>query len=413
MGLSSGVAGRKGKGGSRSARGLGSVYWDESRKRWVAEKWVRLADGKPKRLRARSADQGKAIEKLEAKAKASERETASTAATTVNRLLDEWLAALEPTLAASSLIDYRDTMRLHVRDAIGALPAARVTPDDIAAVLTRLLTASPPKVATAHKARRLLSQAFIWAVRRGRVAANPVQQVDAIRRRQAPAQAWTTREAAAFLNHAVDDPLYPLFYAALATGMRKGELLALTWADVTEDEINVKRTMSKGAAGGVKEGAKTIEGNRRIPISGDLQRLLDRQRPVAAASFTPELVFPSSKRGRLSGSHVSKRLRVLAGEAGVTAIKFHDLRKTTASLWARRGVAPAVIQALLGHATPDLALKVYTRVYQDDLARAALDLTGGLSGGLPSKREYTMRERRDGRMRRAGSVQTRRTRTRR
>src|SRR5690606_15559808 len=352
----------------------GSVHWDEQRKRWTAERWVRLADGTKKRIRARDPDQATAIEKLEAKAKVAELETLETSALTLNRMLDEWLADLKPTLTASTYRDYRDTMRLHVRPHIGGLLAGRVTADDVRGVLSRLMTRDPPAIATAHKVRRLLSQAFIWGVKRDKVPANPVAKVDTIKRRQKPPAAWTAEEAAAFLEKAAGDPLYPLFYTALATGMRKGELLALRWSDIRNAEIVVQRTMSKGADGGEKEGAKTLEGNRRIPISPALARVLEAQRAVAAKSHTPELVFVSRTRGRLSGRHVSGRLHELSEAAKVPSIRFHDLRKTTASLWARQGVAPAVIQALLGHATPDLALRVYTAVYAEDLKRAALDL---------------------------------------
>lgn len=405
---------KRGKDGPRSARGLGSVHWDEQRKRWTAERWVRLADGTKKRVRARDADQATAIEKLEEKVKLAELETLETSATTLNRLLDDWLADLKPTLTASTYNDYRDTMRLHVRPHIGGLLAGRVTADDIRGVLSRLMTRDPPAIATAHKVRTQLSQVFIWGYKRDRVPGNPVAKVDAIRRRQKPARAWTADEAAAFLKACEGDPLYALFYTAIATGMRKGELLALMWTDISRDEIHVQRTISKGAAGGVKEGAKTIEGNRRIPISPALARVLDAQRTVAAASHTPELVFPSTTRGRLSGSHVSKRMRAIALAAKVKPLRFHDIRKTTASLWARAGVPPAVIQALLGHATPDLALRVYTAVYAEDLKRAALDLTtlGGQSGGLPSARDHTATGRREGRVRRVRTAQARRTRSR-
>jgi integrase len=55
-------------------------------------------------------------------------------------------------------------------------------------------------------------------------------------------------------------------------------------------------------------------------------------------------------------------------------IRLHGLRHTYASYLARSGQPPAVIQRLLGHATPDLALRVYTHVMQPDLEKATLDL---------------------------------------
>src|SRR5690606_37590404 len=111
----------------------GSVHWDEQRRQWTAERWVRLADGTKKRIRARDPDQATAIEKLEAKAKVAELETLETSALTLNRMLDEWLADLKPTLTASTYADYRDTMRLHVRPYIGGLLAAASPPTMCAA----------------------------------------------------------------------------------------------------------------------------------------------------------------------------------------------------------------------------------------------------------------------------------------
>lgn len=351
---------------------------------------MRLADGALKRIRARHTDQKQAIILRDEKARAAELETKDSSALTLNRMLDEWLASVKPSLTASSYLDYKDTMRLHVRPHLGGLKAARVNADDVEDALAHLLNRTTPAIATAHKARRLLSQAFIWAARRGRVGGNPVALLEPITRPRAPVIAWSLEEAQAFLEAAAGDPLHPLFYTALATGIRKGELLALLWSDVGEDSITVQRTISKGAVDGVKEGAKTYDGNRVIPYGEDLAAVLEVQRWVAKRSASPEQVFPSTRHGRLSGSHVSKRMRAILEDAAVPRIKFHDIRKTTASLWARAGVPPAVIQVLLGHATPDLALRVYTRVYAEDLARAALNL-GGSIGGLPSERDHTSR----------------------
>lgn len=351
---------------------------------------MRLADGTLKRIRARHTDQKQAIILRDEKARAAELETKDSSALTLNRMLDEWLKSVKPSIAASSYLDYKDTMRLHIRPHLGGLLAARVTADDIEDALAHLLNRKPAALATAHKTRRLLSQAFIWAARRGRVAGNPVALLEPITRPKPLVAAWSMSEAQAFLEAAEGDPLHALFYTAVATGIRKGELLALLWSDINDGFIKVQRTISKGAKDGVKEGAKTYDGNRSVPYGEDLAEILEIQRRLAAKSAAPEQVFPSTRYGRLSGSHVSKRMRALIEAAKVPPLKFHELRKTTASLWARAGVPPAVIQVLLGHATPDLALRVYTRVYAEDLARAALNL-GGSIGGLPSARDHTSR----------------------
>src|SRR5690606_13111858 len=71
-----------------------------------------------------------------------------------------------------------------------------------------------------------------------------------------------------------------------------------------------------------------------------------------------------------------------AGEPAVKVrdIRLHSLRHTYASYLARAGYQPAVIQRLLGHSTPDLALRVYTHVMDEDLVDARLELDDVIDG---------------------------------
>lgn len=379
------MAGKKER---RGAKGRGTIYKDEKRDRWVGERWVTLADGVRKRVRVRAATQLEAIDALDAAVSRARKETAATSGQTLNRMLDDWLAATKRLVRESTYQDYESAMKLYVRDDLGALPAARVQPEHIEEVLNALLDTG--RVATAHKVKRLLSQAFLWGKRRRRVTENPLELLDSLARPQREPEAWTPDEVQRFLKAARDHELYALYYTALSTGMRKGELLALRWSEVRDREILVRRTVSKGAEGGVVDDAKSPEGVRSVPVSPDLAAVLAAHRKTAPESALG-LVFPSSRTGGLlSGSHVSRQLKELADAAGVPALRFHELRKTTSSLLARAGVPPKVIQARLGHATPDLALRVYTKVYEEDARKAVIDL-GGNSGGLRRKRAVTRR----------------------
>ncbi len=373
--------------GRRGKRGLGTAYEDTSgnrKKKWAAERWLRLPNGQKVRVRVRAESQTAAIELLDARIAEVTKAGLATSAGTLNDMLDRWLTWLKPTLRASSFLDYEAAMRLYVRDAIGPLQAKRITTNHISDVIADIMGRG--HMATAHKVKRLLSQAFIWAVKRGLVTSNPVAGLDSLRRPQRDPEAWTPQQLDRFLRAAAGHPYYALYYTAASTSMRKGELLALRWTEVQGDSILVKRTTSKGAPGGVTEGAKTSEGVRRVPISRGLARVLAEQRVAAAGS---PLVFPG-RGGMISGSSVSKHMRRIIEIAKVPSIRFHDLRKTSASLLARSGVPPAVIQARLGHANPELALKVYTKVFEEDARRATVEL-GGHRGGLPPERRYTGR----------------------
>jgi integrase len=68
----------------------------------------------------------------------------------------------------------------------------------------------------------------------------------------------------------------------------------------------------------------------------------------------------------------AKRWAKIRREAGLPDLKFHDLRKTFASLLAQRGVPTAVTQRLLEHSTPQLTNQIYTNV--DPVLRQAINL---------------------------------------
>jgi integrase len=74
---------------------------------------------------------------------------------------------------------------------------------------------------------------------------------------------------------------------------------------------------------------------------------------------------------RLFGDNFSPKLWKKAWKAaGLSGVKFHDLRKTFASLLAQRGVSTAVTQRLLEHSTPQLTNDVYTNI--DPVLRQAI-----------------------------------------
>src|SRR5690606_29057686 len=75
--------------------------------------------------------------------------------------------------------------------------------------------------------------------------------------------------------------------------------------------------------------------------------------------------------------------------AGVPVIRFHDMRRTAATLWALQGASPKAIQKLLGHSTPYLAMAIYTDVVDGQLQSAVIDPASVLSGGTNGVGRFT------------------------
>lgn len=141
----------------------------------------------------------------------------------------------------------------------------------------------------------------------------------------------------------------------------------------------MRHNLVKNAAGhyGIGE-PKTDAGHRRILLAEDtgclLQGLLQLERRGKRSPRPTDLVFTATSGNHVQGRHLDRTYKTLIEKAGVPRIRFHDLRHTAASLLIRRGVPPKVVADRLGHADASFTLKVYTHVYDDQRAAAALPL---------------------------------------
>ncbi len=164
------------------------------------------------------------------------------------------------------------------------------------------------------------------------------------------------REWAAFAAHdGIPIAFRQVCALALYTGLRPGELRALTWGDVDLEARTV--SVSKALDGrGVLKAPKTASGQRVIPIQPALVPLLE-----AIAGDAAQLVlgdFTASEdhiaqgfRDHLATANV-KRPRLTADNATEEPIDFRSLRDTHATWLAIDGVADKVIQRRMGHASP-------------------------------------------------------------
>jgi len=188
---------------------------------------------------------------------------------------------------------------------------------------------------------------------------------------------WSIEQTARFLTFTAARTRYhALFLAAVTTGLRQGELVALPWASVTTSSVRVDRTWSRDEPRGYSL-PKSDRAHRSVPISEDVHHAIASRR----GRYDGSLAFPSDVGTMLSPWNVHRafvhwwRAHNAAAEehARLPRIRFHDLRRIAATLWARQGVEPRVIQQLLGHATPFLALSVYQGVLDERVDAARLD----------------------------------------
>lgn len=138
---------------------------------------------------------------------------------------------------------------------------------------------------------------------------------------------------------------------AVTTGLRRGDIQAIRIGDIHFDRNTITTRNRK---------AKKSMAERPVPE----QIITELSNHVATLPEGQELLFAD----RFS----PKKWEKLRCQAGLPDLKFHDLRKTFASLLAQKGVSTAVTQRLLEHSTPQLTNQVYTNV--DPVLRQAINL---------------------------------------
>jgi integrase len=222
-----------------------------------------------------------------------------------------------------------------------------------------------------------LRSAFAWAVRMQILARNPLDAIaqDVPVRALPKADAFTDDEIRALLAAAHETRWDATIMLALATGMRRGELAALRWADVTiatdtagveRGSVTISRAFAQTRTAVTLKSTKT-RATRTIPLSrlglDALQRQRFRQSSDAFRAesgyvesgyvFTDPLGAPY---GPQAFTLAFNRVRRTAG----VRKRLHDARHTAASQLLAAGVDVRTASGLLGHANPSITLNIYS-----------------------------------------------------
>lgn len=215
-------------------------------------------------------------------------------------------------------------------------------------------------------------------------------------------QPFTLDEQQRFVSAIKGHELEMLFLTALNTGMRQGELFALTWEDINFQEcyININKT-AKNVAEVSRKGRehskiiiqtpKTINSIRRVSIPSALSEQLKQYKlkqsehrlKLANLYNDNSLVFCTIYGKYFDSSNIRKRFNKIidainSSENDKSKIikprKFHDLRHTYATRLFELGEVPKTVQQLLGHSDISLTLDTYTHVLEEVKVMAASKL---------------------------------------
>ena len=183
------------------------------------------------------------------------------------------------------------------------------------------------------------------------------------------------------------DPLLVL----VTLGVRRGELLGLTWPDVDLEEgrVSVRRTLEESSAGVAFKEPKTARGARTIAlpaITGDALRehrkaQCEMRLRVGPGFNSHDLVFPGADGELWWPANFGRACRRVFKKAGLEC-RIHDVRHTHATMLLRQGVHPKAVQERLGHANVGITLDTYSHVMPGMQEEAAVKIDAGLRAAV-------------------------------
>jgi integrase len=180
-------------------------------------------------------------------------------------------------------------------------------------------------------------------------------------------------EVRTLLAVALGTPYHTLFFTAIYTGLRRSELLGLRWCDLDLDlaTLSVVQTLHRLRTGEcIISPPKSRSGRRPVSLPPSLAVLLRDHQSVYEATramlgimpSSTDLVFSHPDGSPLRPDTVSRAFKQMATAAGISGVRFHDLRHTHATLMLRQGIHPKIVSERLGHSSVSVTLDTYSHV---------------------------------------------------
>jgi integrase len=302
------------------------------------------------------------------------------AAPTVSDLIARFKLEHLPRRRLSTAGDYGRMLDNHIGPALQHLKVADVAFTDIDALHRKITNTGSPYAA--NRCVAVLSKMFSLAVRWRMRSDNPCKGVE--KNQEAKRKRYLSGDELVRLTKALaehpDKQTANIVRLLLLTGARRGEALAMCWADV-----------DLGTGVWTKPGSTTKQKtDHTVPLSAPVRALLSdiseqyaREHPKKPLG---QFVFP----GIGDTGHVveiKKAWRALMKAAGITGLRIHDLRHSYASHLASGGASLPLIGALLGHSNPSTTAR-YAHLFSDPL-RAATEKVGAVivAAGKPAPSE--------------------------
>jgi integrase len=403
----------------KRGNGEGSIY--PYKNGYAAYVWVTKPDGK----RARKYAYGKTREEVHEKWLAlhaeAKRGPVATRHRTVSAFLSYWLdSVVKPNLAPLSYVSYEGSVRLYIVPHLGAKRLDRLTVRDVREWLTKLAGVCQccaqgkdskrepsrrrccavgecceayPSRRVIQAARDTLRAALTHAVTEEEISKNVASLVKVPKPRRRRIKPWSVAEAGQFLTDSAarEDHLFAAWVLVLSLGLRRGEVLGLTWksVDFERGELYVDHQIQRAGRQILHRETKTEESDDFLPLPAlclkalrmrRAQQIGDRKAAGELWQNSHDLVFTTKYGTPIEPGNMTRMFALRARRAGLRVIPLRNTRHTCSSLLVALKVHPKVAQRILRHSQIAMTMEVYAEASEEEVRDAIGKLSDAMGG---------------------------------
>ena len=281
---------------------------------------------------------------------------------TFQNLYEIYMEDMAARLKQSTLLTKKAVLQTHILPFFSSKPINEIKASDVRRWQAKLMS-SPNNYSQTYlkKINTELNSIINYAKRFYDLNTNPCGKAGTIGKAKAEEMDyWTYDEYIAFREGVKDKSLsYICFEVLYWTGMREGELLALSPADIDLDNktISINRTYQRIEGKDVFTSPKTRKSKRKIPIPDFLCQELSDYIQSRYMLDADERLFPVTK------SYLSHEMIRGCKNTGVKKIRIHDIRHSHASLLINQGCDALMLADRLGHEKVSTTLNTYSHLF--------------------------------------------------